>query len=228
MKDDRKLRMPLNIQFFADGDAGTGDSGTGDTGAGTLDGLDGLLDQMTSGSSGEQTQTDGDNGQQQQTPPDGGAGEKDPPEGGDENNQQQQQTQQVDKQAYAFAQMRTQNAQLVGMLSKMAQANGIEFSDQKDLITKLNDDAINKLATKQNVPVELLKEVEDLRAMSNAVLEKQRKDEAAVGFQSIMTKYGLSQDELKEFAVELDQQGKNPFEQKLDLEIGRASCRERV
>ena len=53
--------------------------------------------------------------------------------------------------------MRVQNAQLLGLLSKIAEA-GIEYTDNNDLL--LNDDSITKLAAKQNVPVELLKRME--------------------------------------------------------------------
>ena len=185
-------------------------SDEGDTTGGITDiaGLDNLLDQMEGGNSDDQA-GNADNGQQTQTP-----------EQDQSNAQQGQQTQQPtaeDKRNYAFGQMRTQINQLTELLGKVAKANGVEYTDSKDLVAKLNDDAITKMAQKQNVPVELLKEVEALRQDSAAFKAQQLKDAAAIGFQNVMTTYGLTQEQLKEFAVELDQRGKNPFTQPIDV-----------
>ena len=185
-------------------------SDEGDTTGGITDiaGLDNLLDQMEGGNSDDQT-GNADDGQQTQTP-----------EQDQSNAQQGQQTQQPtaeDKRNYAFGQMRTQINQLTELLGKVAKANGVEYTDSKDLVAKLNDDAITKMAQKQNVPVELLKEVEALRQDSAAFKAQQLKDAAAIGFQNVMTTYGLTQEQLKEFAVELDQRGKNPFTQPIDV-----------
>lgn len=118
---------------------------------------------------------------------------------------------------YAFGQMRTQISQLTDLLGKVAKANGIEYADSKDLMAKLTDDAITKMAQKQNVPVELLKELEMLKQDSRAFKEQQLKNAAAIGFQKVMDDYGLSQEELKQFAVDLDRVGKNPFTQPIDI-----------
>ncbi len=176
-------------------------------------GLDNLLDQMESGNSDDQADN-ADDGQQTQTP------EQDQSNTQQGQQAQQQQTQQPtaeDKRNYAFGQMRTQINQLTELLGKVAKANGVEYSDSKDLVAKLNDDAITKMAQKQNVPVELLREVEALRQDSAAFKAQQLKDAAAIGFQNVMTTYGLTQEQLKEFAVELDQRGKNPFTQPVDV-----------
>ena len=92
-----------------------------------------------------------------------------------------------------------------------------DYTDSKDLVAKLNDDAIQKMAQRQNVPVELLQEIEALRQDSAQLKAQQRRDAAAIGFQQVMDTYKLTQDELKAFAVELDNAGKNPFEQPIDL-----------
>lgn len=122
-----------------------------------------------------------------------------------------------DKRNYAFGQMRTQINQLTELLGRVAKANGVEYTDNKDLLAKLNDDTIEKMAKKQNVPVELLREVEALRQDSAAFKAQQLRDAAAIGFQNVMNTYGLTQEELKAFAVELDQAGKNPFMQPIDV-----------
>jgi len=135
----------------------------------------------------------------------------------DNSNQNTQQPSAEDKRNYAFGQMRTQINQLTDLLGKVAKANGIEYNDSKDLVAKLNDDTIQKMAQKQNVPVELLQELDALKRDSEQLKAQQRRDAAAIGFQQVMDTYGLTQEQLKEFAVELDNKGKNPFEQPVDL-----------
>ena len=171
-----------------------------------MEALDSLLDKM-------------DSGETPETPPDNS--EENTDEENDEdaspNESDNQQRSQEDKRNFAFGKMRTEINQLTDLLGKVAKANGVEYSDSKDLVAKLNDDAIQKMAQRQNVPVELLREIETLRQDSEAFKAQQRRDAAAIGFQKVMDTYGLTQDQLKEFAVELDQQGKNPFEKPIDL-----------
>lgn len=173
---------------------------------GTMSDLDSLLGQMDTGTD-DQT---GDN-----------SGSGDNATQNNQNTQDQQPAQQQptadDKRNYAFGQMRTEINQLKDLLGRVAKANGVEYTDSKDLVAKLTDDTIQKMAEKQNVPVELLREVEALRQDSAAFKAQQLKDAAAIGFQNVMTTYGLTQEQLKQFAVELDQRGKNPFSQPVDL-----------
>lgn len=176
---------------------------TGDAAA-----LESLLNQMDSGAeSGTDDQAGNSSGQQEQTQ-----------DNSQENSQQSQQSRSdEDKRNFAFGQMRTQITQLTDLLGKVARANGVEYNDSKDLVAKLTDDTIQKMAQKQNVPVELLREVEALRQDSAAFKAQQLKDAAAIGFQNVMNTYGLTQEQLTQFAVELDQKGKNPFTQPVDL-----------
>lgn len=212
----KKMRsMPYNLQFFAEvagaqGATDTSTAATGADGAGSQamsdsQELDVLLNGMTTGGQQQQqTQQQSDQQQQQQQ----------------SQQQQQQQTdqqQQVDKSNYAFGQMRKQIADLQGLLGKVAQANGIKYTTPAELLEKMNDDAISKMAQSQGVPVEVLRELESLKQDSLAYKEQRLKDEATVGFQNVMTQYGLTQDELIAFASELDADGKNPFAQQIDL-----------
>lgn len=122
------------------------------------------------------------------------------------------------KQQYAFGQMRNQITQLEKMLGQVAKASGIEFTDTKDLLNKINDDSLSKLAARSNVSVDLLREMEALRQDSQQWKQQQLKDAASVGFQSLINKYGLSEQELQAFALELDSNGINPFVNAVDLE----------
>lgn len=167
-----------------------------------MDQLNDLLDKMDSG---EVPET-----------PSGNDEETQPPEESAEQSQPTKPTEE-DKRNFAFGKMRTEINQLTELLGKVAKANGVDYTDSKDLVAKLSDDAIQKMAQRQNVPVELLREIETLRQDSEQFKAQQRRDAAAIGFQKVMDTYGLTQDQLKDFAVELDRQGKNPFEQPVDL-----------
>lgn len=167
-----------------------------------MDQLNDLLDKMDSG---EVPET-----------PSGNDEETQPPEESAESSQPTKPTEE-DKRNFAFGKMRTEINQLTELLGKVAKANGVDYTDSKDLVAKLSDDAIQKMAQRQNVPVELLREIETLRQDSEQFKAQQRRDAAAIGFQKVMDTYGLTQDQLKDFAVELDRQGKNPFEQPVDL-----------
>lgn len=118
---------------------------------------------------------------------------------------------------HAFAQMRTQVKTYETLLDKVAQATGIEYQNVEELTTKLNDDALAKLAAKQNVPVELLQKLEKLEADSNNWKQAQLKDAALIGFQNLMTEFDLTQEELNAFAIELDESDKNPFTTAVDV-----------
>lgn len=170
--------------------------------------LDNLLDKMEAGTPPEQPPAGNEDSQ----------GDDDQTHDSDESDQQQSnQYSAEDKRNFAFGKMRTEINQLTDLLGKVAKANGVEYSDSKDLVAKLNDDAIQKMAQRQNIPVEILQELEALRRDSEQFKAQQRKDAAAIGFQKVMDTYKLTQDQLKDFAVELDRQGKNPFEQNIDL-----------
>lgn len=205
----RKRHFLFVTPMSASDGEGEGVDNTGSSGAAALETL---LNQM--GGSGSTNQNTG-NGE-------GDSGAQQNQQGGDQTNtgsgqQNQQQRTQQDKQNYAFGQMRTQINELTDLLGRVAKANGVEYSDSKDLIAKLTDDTISRMAQKQNVPVDLLREVEALRRDSQAFKQQQLRDAAAIGFQNIMDTYGLTQEQLQQFAVELDQRGKNPFSQPVDL-----------
>ena len=186
----------MNLQFFAEGGDGSGESGVGD--------LADLLNQMDNGTGTEQTTDTTETTEQEGSQQEEQVQEQEPPK--------------QNKQEYAFAQMRSQNSQLLGLVSKIAQAAGIEYKDNNELLAKLNDDAIGKIAAKQNVPVELLKRMEMLEQHSQAYQAEQLKSAALIGFQKLKTEHNLSDAELQEFAQKLDADGKNPFVMQMDLE----------
>ena len=182
----------------------------GDEPTGGMSELNDLLDKMDTGTPPEQPPA-GDEAQGDDQTQESNESDNTDDQGG------QQQPSAEDKRNFAFGKMRTEISQLTELLGKVAKANGVEYTDSKDLVAKLNDDAIQKMAQRQNVPVEILQELDALRRDSEQFKAQQRRDAAAIGFQRVMDTYNLTQDQLKAFAVELDQRGKNPFEQNIDL-----------
>lgn len=202
--------MPMKLQFFGEGD--------GEVGASTVAGLDGLLDSMSAQTTETQpnTGTEPTQTQSTQTEPTQIPNQTD-------DTQPQNQNPVPDKANQAFAHMRTQNAKLENLLTKIAQATGIEYSNIDDLAVKLSDDALSKLATKQNVPLELLQKIEALEQTDKLFKQEQLRTTALNGFQNLTTDFGLSQEELVAFAKELDANNMNPFEKPVDLKATYAS-----
>lgn len=125
---------------------------------------------------------------------------------------------QAERMNYAFGQMRTELNANKALLAKLATAAGIQYTDENDLIAKLNDNALNQLAQKQNVPVDLLKRMETLEQNNAAYEMEQRKTETMLSFQKLQTTYGLTNEELMAFAQELDEKGMNPFASRINID----------
>jgi hypothetical protein len=123
----------------------------------------------------------------------------------------------LNQQNYAFAQMRQQNSQLTNLLGKVAKAAGIQYTDNNDLMNKLNDDALGKLAQSQNVPVEILKKIEQFEANEQLRQAEKLQADAFLGFQQVKDQFSLTDEELRNFAKELDEKNMNPFQQRVNL-----------
>ena len=111
---------------------------------------------------------------------------------------------QADKDANAFAQMRTQNKLMSDMLAKMADAYGIKYENTEDMMNKLNEDALGKIAEKKGIPVELLSRLEMLEKNNAAYQIQQNQARLKNEFAAVQQKFGLTQDELVSFANTLD------------------------
>lgn len=116
---------------------------------------------------------------------------------------------QADKDANAFAQMRVQNKAYEDVLSKLAAASGIEYTGTDDLLAKLNDAAINKQAQKQGIPAEYLKRMEALEETQRRWDAMQNQNRLTQGFTALQSKYGLSAQEMQNFAATLDNERVN-------------------
>ena len=201
MKNNRDYTIPYSA---TDGDMGNLDS--------LLDGLDlngeqSNDDNASQGDGSEDTSQQDNNPTQQQNQ--------------NENTSQQQtnanQQHQQSKANYTFMQMRQQNQQLLGTLKGIAKAKGIEYTNTQDLIQKLNNTSIEEQAKEQNVPVALLQEI-NLMRQQTAQLQAQSNQNRLVGsFTTLMNNYGLSKEDLTNFADELLNEGVNPMDSNVDI-----------
>lgn len=114
---------------------------------------------------------------------------------------------QQEKDANAFAQMRMQNKMMGDMLAKIAQANNIQYNGVDDLMAKLNDDTITKMATQQGVDPALLKRMDDLERDAQAYRQQQTQNNLINAFASLQKEFNLSAEDLSNFAKELDNSG---------------------
>lgn len=202
----KKELIPINLQFFAEDNAGYDDPDT----------LDGLLNDSDDGDDDDSGEQDDDSGEQNDD--DSGEQDDDADDDNDDDSEEHNQkaTQQA-KQNHAYAEMRTQNKALTDVIKKFAQANKIEYKDVNELLSKLNDQTIELQSKEQNIPVEVLKRMDlmekQLQTYQNASFEQA----AYNGFQKLVDDYGLTQQELEDFASELDNQNMNPFVQNVDV-----------
>ena len=140
-------------------------------------------------------------------------GDEDDPDDADEQAALAEQQRQAAQQQYAWAEMNKQNKQLTKMLGNIAQAQGIEFKNNKELYEKMGSLSIEQLSKKTGVPVELMTEIEAMRNDTEQWKQERAQQQAEQGFAKIATDYGLNEKDLLAFADELDQKGLNPFTQ---------------
>ena len=204
--------FPINLQFFAADDGVSGGAGAGEAGS-TVDtgaqqsqpldmaGLTALLNSMNQQASGDNNNTNTAQQEPDQTevPPSDNQNQNQEPNG-----QQTTQPNQNQKDANAFAAMRVQNKQMSEMLEKIAKATGIQYANQDEMMQKLNDDALAKMAAQQNVPVELLQRLDILEKHSQAYLAMQNQTRLTNEFAALRDKYKLDDVALTEFAKQLE------------------------
>lgn len=117
----------------------------------------------------------------------------------------------------AFAEMRVKNNMYTQLLGKLAASVGIEYSNEQELINKLNDNALADLAKRQNISPELMQRLDLLEQNNMLYQQDQRRQAALAGFQTLKDTYALDDQQLQAFAAELDKQGQNPFVQDVNL-----------
>lgn len=122
------------------------------------------------------------------------------------------------KQNAAFAQQRIENKQLKDTILKLAKTLGIEdTSDVNKTVGALNQRLLEYDAQKSNIPLPVLQEIETSNARQQELELALRKQDATIGFATVQSKYKLSPEQVKEFAEQVLDAGKNPFAEPVDL-----------
>lgn len=116
----------------------------------------------------------------------------------------------------AFIHMRQQNKRLSDTMRGVAKLFDLDDSvatDEEKLLEAIQTKITEKQATEQNLPIEVVQRLQRAEQLEHKVLEQ----DTAFGFEAVKTKYGLTQDQLNKFAIELVEQGKNPYVTSVNL-----------
>lgn len=118
----------------------------------------------------------------------------------------------------AFAQMRVLNQQYKGVIDGVAKVLGVQdLSNPNAVLDQVNQLVLQAQAKQENVPVELLQRLTALEAQNNQYTQQQLQQQALIGFERVKTEYNLSNEDLTEFADQLQKSGVNPFTSQVDL-----------
>lgn len=180
--------------------------------------LDDLLDQMDLDDAGEardEADVDDESGADEDCDDDNGEDDVDGDESSNEPPKNQRSQQQITNDG--FAKLRIANRELTNLLGKLATASGIEYRNTQELITKLNDSALEQIANKSKVPVELLREIESLRNDSMMLKQQNTQTRLEQGFKVLLDDYELDEKQLRAFCTELDSSGVDVSQSGFDI-----------
>lgn len=122
----------------------------------------------------------------------------------------------------AFAEMRTMNRKMQDALAAVLQQHGKDpalAKNPEQLIQDAENARLEAEAQKQKVPADLLKRLTQLEK-TNMENERARLTNAALsGFQAVKQKYNLTNQDVSNFARQLQEAGTNPFEKEMDLDL---------
>ena len=145
----------------------------------------------------------------------------------DDTDQQQQQTdnQQTNQEQHfnnnrqnqAFARMRTENNQYKNMLTKLGESIGIKGGNLESTMQALQTALLQRQSEQQNIPLETLQRIENLERQNAVYQQDQLKQQALLGFENLKKEMNLKDEELREFATSLSENGIDPFTTKVDL-----------
>lgn len=117
------------------------------------------------------------------------------------------------KQNSAFAQMRVQNKQYSDMIMNLARATGQNPSNIEEAQALLQEGLNKVVAKNRNIPEDVLREMDRDKQELSELRQAQARQNALAGFQRVKDTFGLSRDDVNEFADKLIAAKINPFEQ---------------
>lgn len=126
----------------------------------------------------------------------------------------------VKKQREAFYKMRTQNKSYEKLFKRLGKLFDLSDSgDADEIVSKIEDAILQKEAQKENVPVDVMRRLQELESIVNQKESSDRENRVTTDLAKVGEKYGLDQDEMEAFVLELAEDGKNPLEvDGIDLE----------
>ena len=121
------------------------------------------------------------------------------------------------KQGHAFAQMRVQNKEYADLLMSLAKATGQDPKNIAEAQEILKGGLTKVVSKHRNIPEDVLREMEEDKRALAEFKQTQARQKALAGFQSVKDTFGLSREDVNNFADKLIENKLNPFEQDLDL-----------
>lgn len=122
----------------------------------------------------------------------------------------------LNKQAHAFAEMRTKINEQNKVLADIGKALGIEGKPE-DILAGLQKITNAQKAKEAGVPPEIMQRLTALEAEKTEREANDRKIQTYAAINNFQRSMQLDQKQLNEFLVQLAQAGKNPFETQVDL-----------
>jgi hypothetical protein len=122
----------------------------------------------------------------------------------------------INKQAHAFAEMRTKINEQNKVLADIGKALGIQGKPE-EILAGLQKITNAQKAKEAGVPPEIMERITALEAEKAVREENDRKIQTYAAINNFQRNMGLDQKQLNAFLVQLAQAGKNPFEQQVDL-----------
>lgn len=123
-----------------------------------------------------------------------------------------------DRANQAFAALRVENTSLKTTIKDVAKVLGVpENADLQIMLEQVKEKTLEANAKQTNVPIDILRDMERLKGLESQFTQSQRQQQTVVGFQSLVTKYGLSNEDVMAFAQELINDNKNPYETDVDI-----------
>ena len=114
--------------------------------------------------------------------------------------------------------MRVQNKQLLGTVARLSQIMGLPTNLSPEQLVPIVEQRLLEIEAKaNNIPLELAQRLEQAEQMRVQQEQSNLRTNADLAFQKVKDTYSLTQTQLIEFAQQLNQAGKNPYQQPVDL-----------
>lgn len=121
-----------------------------------------------------------------------------------------------DKGSKAFAALRVENGKYKKLLAKLAESEGLT---EEALIEKLDNQATEDAAKKQNMSPEALRRLEALEQQNQALTQQRREDEFSTNINKVQTNLKLETKEVLGFIEQMIEKNIDPLQPPMDLEV---------